>query len=161
MSVSPEHIRKLVREELGRVRQSQWRDPLLTGVGTLVLIIGMQQVDKVIYGNQKAEVQERADKAKEVERLQKEALRRDYEETGGADLSRVVNSDTYLFTITRKSATLAGSQEEILGRVIGRVSKETGCPSVITSVVWKDDALRMPWDAPKPTIYSAASVCPK
>lgn len=169
MRFNPENVTELIKKTRGAIKRnpSIVLTPVIASAALLINAAAPSIANAIIPGRaleeqqKEAQAKATAKAQQEVLKVKQEALRRDYEETAGVNMNRVGDTDTFLFTISRPSAVLARTREEIIGRVIAKVSKETGCPSIITSVVWEDTAPRMPWDAPKPTILSATAVCPR
>jgi len=102
----------------------------------------------------RAEQRTREQQARDAQILaQQEAVKADYEQTDGVNLDRPA-AQTYLFTL-RESANIASSREEVIGRVIARISRETGCPSVIVSYLPADSNQ----GPEKHEAYSAVTIC--
>lgn len=148
MRGSPENISRKIGNSINWIRQHPHKV-----VSYVVMISGVVAVGWLAQTSQGDSnvIAERQIKEKQAKEAAQEALIKDYEETAGVDMSRVGDTDTFLFTISRKSAVLAGSKEEIFRRVIAKVAKETECSSVMTSIA----------DTSKSTLYSAVAVCPK
>ncbi len=102
----------------------------------------------------KTEQRTREQQAREAQILAKqEETKADFELTDGVNMDRFA-AQSYLFTL-RGSANVASSREEVIGRVIARISRETGCPSVIVSYLPADSN-----EGPvKHEAYSATAIC--
>lgn len=138
---------------------------VLTSAATAFALFVVAPVSEALMKSSRAQAyaenQEWSKKQAEAALKKQEDLRNDYIATAGVVMNRVPGTNTFMFTITRESAGLAGSKGEIFDRVIAKVSKETGCPNIITSVAWRDDSFRFPGFASEPTIYSATAGCQK
>lgn len=167
MLTSPENrkIIRLIGDTVARAPQSYVGRFAITTAVVMFSVVAMPRLyaatDDIFRPNRAVEEEEYRKQVKEEERLQQEALIRDYDETAGVDMNRVDGTETYLFTSSRPSIVLSRSTEEMINKVIANLSKQTGCPSIIVSKVWEDNSVRLPWDPAKPPIYSATAVCPK
>lgn len=166
MAVSPDNRIGVVRKIVDKIR----REPYVLLPAAVLFAIHPIQVVTAEIGNLLAttpsvralnEASERDRLAQEAAlKAQQDALKVDFEKTDGVDRVPTAKK-SWEFTITRPSAVLASSPQEVLGRVTKRIVDETGCESVVISVAHIDQT-RWFWDTPKPLTYSAAAVdCPK
>lgn len=170
MRFSPENI----RGQLGNIRDKAkevWgatkysfdvmnRNRATTGSVLLGITLGGGLVYGIlgVYGPWIAEQNAiEAAKTAEAKQAVADALRRDFEETSGANL---IKGESNSMAVTlRESASLAGSRIELLTGVWDRIHRETGCD--IGSTTYLEPVPAFPWGQKEPGTYTVTLAnCP-
>ena len=117
-----------------------------------LFIVSHQIIDAHLFGPQrKAEAVASAQAQDATRQAAEAAVKKDFEETAGANMLRAGDGTSYIVTL-RGSASLAASREEWLSGVLGRVRTASGCNILAVSY--------LPGDTPS-GFFGNSSVAPR
>lgn len=111
-----------------RREMSYWGAAAIVGVSSFFGLPPLNNWLREVTGSKADEITgvQKKEAAKEAAA---QALRADFEETGGVNLEKLADPPSYQVTL-RESARLAPSEAEHWAQVIAMVKRESGCPSI-------------------------------